>query len=166
MAEGRGAAGELALRDGRPVYGLTLWQPWASFIVWGLKTIETRSWPPHHVPPVLAIHAAKTTRYDGMLAELWSKAGLPDPAPDPRTLPHGALVALAPVEGLGPTESARPSSVDFVLGDFRPQRFAWYLGRVQALEEPIPFRGRQGLFRLDHETTVDLLESPYISVGR
>lgn len=39
---------------------LTLWQPWASLVIEGVKTIETRSWP---CPPTLigeriAIHAA------------------------------------------------------------------------------------------------------------
>jgi hypothetical protein len=36
---------------------LTLWQPWASLIALGVKTIETRSWPTKYRGP-LAIHAA------------------------------------------------------------------------------------------------------------
>lgn len=39
---------------------LTLWQPWATLIAIGAKTIETRSWSTNHRGP-LAIHAAKTT---------------------------------------------------------------------------------------------------------
>lgn len=37
---------------------LTLWQPWASLVQAGLKTIETRSWSTNYRGP-LAIHAAK-----------------------------------------------------------------------------------------------------------
>jgi hypothetical protein len=37
---------------------LTLWQPWASLIALGAKTIETRSWSTKYRGP-LAIHAAK-----------------------------------------------------------------------------------------------------------
>ena len=38
---------------------ISLWQPWASAIAIGEKTIETRSWwTPHR--GALAIHAAKT----------------------------------------------------------------------------------------------------------
>lgn len=37
---------------------VTLWQPWASLIAFGLKTIETRSWGTRYRGPLL-IHAAK-----------------------------------------------------------------------------------------------------------
>jgi hypothetical protein len=39
---------------------LTLWQPWATLIAEGVKTIETRSWRTNHRGP-LAIHAARST---------------------------------------------------------------------------------------------------------
>lgn len=40
---------------------LSLWQPWASLIAHGIKTIETRSWPPPKslIGQRIAIHAAK-----------------------------------------------------------------------------------------------------------
>jgi activating signal cointegrator 1 len=37
---------------------LSLWQPWASLVALGIKTIETRSWETKYRGP-LAIHAAK-----------------------------------------------------------------------------------------------------------
>lgn len=40
---------------------LSLWQPWASLVAIGAKTIETRSWSTSYRGP-LAIHAAKTSR--------------------------------------------------------------------------------------------------------
>lgn len=40
---------------------ISLWQPWASLIAHGVKTIETRSWSTPYRGP-LAIHAAKTTK--------------------------------------------------------------------------------------------------------
>lgn len=40
------------------VKALSLWQPWASLIALGVKTIETRSWSTKYRGP-LAIHAAK-----------------------------------------------------------------------------------------------------------
>ena len=39
---------------------ITIFQPWASLIALGVKTIETRSWKTNYRGP-LAIHAAKTT---------------------------------------------------------------------------------------------------------
>lgn len=44
-----------------PMTALSLWQPWASLIAHGAKTIETRGWATHYRGP-LAIHAAKTTK--------------------------------------------------------------------------------------------------------
>lgn len=38
---------------------LTLWQPWASLVALGVKTVETRSWSTPYRGP-LAIHAAAT----------------------------------------------------------------------------------------------------------
>lgn len=40
---------------------VTLWQPWASLIALGVKTIETRSWrpPAKYVGQTIGIHAAK-----------------------------------------------------------------------------------------------------------
>lgn len=37
---------------------ISLWQPWATLLVMGIKKIETRSWPIRHRGPLL-IHAAK-----------------------------------------------------------------------------------------------------------
>ncbi len=40
---------------------ITLHQTWASLIAEGVKTIETRNWPPplHHMKQLIAIHAGK-----------------------------------------------------------------------------------------------------------
>lgn len=47
---------------------ITLWQPWASLIACGAKTIETRSWGTPYRGP-LAIHASK--RMNQELIEEW-----------------------------------------------------------------------------------------------
>ncbi len=49
----------LAKRFGRkPLYALSLKQPWAALLVYGRKTIEVRRWPTARRGPVL-IHAAR-----------------------------------------------------------------------------------------------------------
>lgn len=45
---------------------ISLWQPYATLLVHGLKRCETRSWPTNHTGPLL-IHAAK--KWDVELAE-------------------------------------------------------------------------------------------------
>ena len=45
---------------GSPMRALSLWQPWASLIAFGLKMVETRSWGPASsaIGDLLAIHAS------------------------------------------------------------------------------------------------------------
>lgn len=49
---------------------ITLWQPWATLIRAGAKTIETRSWATSHRGP-LAIHAARRPVHDGYRMGDW-----------------------------------------------------------------------------------------------
>lgn len=72
---------------------LSLWQPWASFMAWGFKSIETRGWTTPYRGPV-AIHAAKDRRAmkdaDGLLHD----AGFARPAGPAGTYPFGYVVAV------------------------------------------------------------------------
>lgn len=47
---------------------ISLWQPYASLIALGAKTIETRSWAPpaQYLETRIAIHAAKTPAHLGL----------------------------------------------------------------------------------------------------
>ena len=79
---------------------LTLHQPWATLIALGIKTIETRSWPPPAgmLGQTIAIHAGRTLEpypgpdIDAILrqthGERWQ-----------RQLPYGAVIATATVSG-------------------------------------------------------------------
>lgn len=57
-------------------------------------------------------------------------------------LPFGAIIATAYVEASIPTESLTPD----VFGDFSPGRFGWLLADIKPLAEPIPWKGKQGIF--------------------
>lgn len=50
---------------------LSLWQPWASLVVEGVKTIETRSWPAPQslIGQRIAIHAAAQRPTDGLIGD-------------------------------------------------------------------------------------------------
>ena len=78
---------------------LTLHQPYASLIAYGIKTIETRSWKPPDdlIGERFAIHAGKTMDMD---EELWEQiAAIEDEAIremlQPDRLPQGEVVAIA-----------------------------------------------------------------------
>lgn len=200
---------------------ITLWQPWASLIAIGAKTIETRSWSTAYRGP-LAIHAGATLagiaglpgdcegneeggwRYgyvgayqasychrsidgEGTRGETWMvKFDASDPDPDfDGQLPLGAVVATcelvdcAPIggpmefrtgifEGDGPGRhvvihdqirgrlmlddpNGRVTDISDQLpyGDFMLGRWAWLLADIRPLAEPVPCRGRQGLWDID-----------------
>lgn len=139
---------------------ISLWQPWATLIAIGAKKIETRSWKPpmeRGVPFRLAIHAAK--KWNGELEDLCysrpfcgalranecdSDARMIDRVKAAR----GHIVATCYLAGWDHTESmAFPiTDKERAFGDYSPMRFAWYLEEVKALETPIPFIGKQGIF--------------------
>jgi hypothetical protein len=133
------------------VKALTLWQPWASAIALGVKTIETRSWWTSYRGP-LAIHAAKRPMGVEEL-ELAAKLfrDLDGRLPP---WPFGAVVAVAVLVDCVPTERLpgwRREGVTFapredLWGNFTPGRFGWILRNVMRLPAPCPERGRQGLW--------------------
>lgn len=165
---------------------LTLWQPWASLVALGAKTIETRSWSTRYRGP-LAIHASAAVPTSVVAAGRRVTIGAYEVERDnprgtapayllrgstlswPYRLPLGEIVAtcrlvdVVPVEGLCWTaaqphwrhllvmddddqESPFAGNAQRPYGDFTPGRFAWLLDSIKALHQPIPARGRQGLW--------------------
>lgn len=129
---------------------LTVWQPWASLIAWGEKTIETRSWfTPYRGP--LAIHAgARWTReqqtccWQPGFAQALIRHGIN--APD--ELPRGAIVCIVQLVATFRTDTLRErlDIPELRFGDYTPGRFAWKLDVIEVLKEPIPASGKQGLW--------------------
>jgi hypothetical protein len=125
---------------------ITLWQPWASAIALGHKTIETRSWATRYRGP-LAIHAAR--RPMDVEELLLANAHLPN-----LDLPLGAVVATCHLVECLPADAAAIARLRFegfapredLWGNFSPGRYAWILRDVRALPRPIPARGAQGLW--------------------
>lgn len=124
---------------------LTLWQPWASAIAAGLKTYETRSWSTVH-RGLLAIHASQR-KYPPM----WPVGciGVADLA---LPLPLGAVVCIVRLIDVCPTKNLTTDALfpfseqERSWGDYTPGRFAWKLELVEVFTEPIPAKGKQGLW--------------------
>lgn len=126
---------------------ISLWQPWASAIALGHKSIETRGWPTRHRGPI-AIHAAKRwTAEEKEIARMfearYGMTGLADP-------PRGCIVAVATLVSVRPTEHLvdEISEIEEMLGNYGPGRYGWMLEGVRKLDDPVPWRGMQGLFEV------------------
>ena len=149
---------------------ITIYQPWASLIASGAKLFETRSWPTKHRGRI-AIHAGMTPAHeldrqtrDAIATAFGWPPGM-DTASYIRALPHGAVIATADLVGCHKivsrtTISGGPSCAslycgedrrairgsEILFGDWTPGRYAWELANVEILPQPVPVRGKQGLW--------------------
>lgn len=112
---------------------ISLWQPWASLIADGLKTIETRPRPWNH-KGLVAIHAAK--HVDRPACRMFGY--------DPDKIPRGAVVAIAHMDGCQQFASNDPRTDAY--GDFTAGRYGYFLHSVRKLPLPIPAKGKQGIW--------------------
>lgn len=123
---------------------LTIRQPWASAILGGGKDVENRTWRTSYRGP-LAIHAASRLD-DGVLHRdtrtearaYWSSAGF-----DVDTLTLGAIVGVVDVIGCVPAQECDSDWANCWEGG---PSFCWLLDDPRALVEPIPAKGRLGLW--------------------
>ena len=121
---------------------LSLWQPWASYLVCGEKKIETRHWPTKHRGRLL-IHAAKTTQScaNGHIA----------------TMAFGAIIGIVDLVDCKRSEDLwdKISPWESHLGNYEDGRFGWMTENQHRFESPIPYRGQQGLFDVDTQLSTD-----------
>lgn len=124
---------------------ISLWQPWATGIAVGLKTVETRHWTTKR-RGLIAIHAARRWGPDQReFASVEHALGRL-----PKRIPFGAIIAIAEITGVLPTVELAPQvlPIERIYGNYGPGRFGWLLANVKALDEPIPVAGRQGFFNV------------------
>jgi activating signal cointegrator 1 len=123
---------------------LSLTQPWASLVADGDKGIETRSWRPPEsaIGKRIAIHAAKSVDDSAC-----RKFGC-----DPLTIERGAVIATAFLDSwfrFTPESTEHISDEERAAGDFSDGRFGWRLTDVERLPNPVPAKGRLGLWQWD-----------------
>ena len=129
---------------------ISLWQPWASLWLSPAKIHETRHWPTRYRGP-LVVHAAKRPIDEDIdaLAVICSRLFGDDYR---HTLPRGALLGVVDLVDCRPTQMlfkcAAVNSEDEACGDFSEGRFAWRREGFCPFDQPIPWRGAQGLFNV------------------
>lgn len=128
---------------------ISLWQPWASLMAAGLKTIETRDWSTRYRGP-LAIHAAKRPLTVGEHKLIHRWVGMKLLSLDWLTmrLPFGAIVAVVQLVRCELAGTFRVDRFNEAFGDFAAGRWAWITRDLRPLVQPVPWRGAQGLFEV------------------
>ena len=116
-------------------------QPWAGLIVGRRRRLEIRSWDTAHRGPLL-IHAGITVDW-----EACDRFGM-------MNCPTGAIIGLVelvsveqPSEELW--EKLRPLHLEIGPRPHGDKTFAWFLGNARKFPEPIPHKGRLGLFAVE-----------------
>lgn len=132
---------------------LSLWEPWGTAMVLGHKLWETRSWPTSYRGP-LAIHAAKNTSAikDGTPEEMVidGEELCGTKIVFPSAWPLGSIICVVDLFDCVPTETAKPSRLEEIMGNYMPERFAWQTRNLRKVK-PFPFKGMQGLKPLPEE---------------
>ncbi len=136
---------------------ITLHQPWASAIAFGLKRYETRPRKTNHRGPI-AIHAGKTFNEDGYagvnhlpfaehielpLSRRWATSLTG------QDFPSGAIVAVADLTDcllMDEDLIAAQSEQELSLGHWEPGRYAYQLDDIKLLSKPVFIGGKQGLW--------------------
>ena len=124
---------------------ISLWQPWASFMEWGIKTIETRHWSlPQNIKGPIAIHATKKLvkiidpYFDDAL--VWRNLSYND-------LPRGFILCyFDSVECIKITSENTPDYPERAFGDYTPGRYMWKMTGLNILPWPLMIQGRQGIW--------------------
>lgn len=145
------------------IKALTILQPWASLIALGAKRIETRSWYTSYRGP-MAIHAGRSRKFINIAHQEPFFSALKTisqpigdcPLPIDVLLPVGEVVAVCRLVNCKEIDNTtlhpwrfnpeELSEQEKAFGDFTLGRYAWILEDVRMLPEPIPAKGRLGLW--------------------
>jgi hypothetical protein len=135
----------------KPIYAITLWQPWASLIAIGVKPYETRSWRPPKwlIGKRIAIHAAARPIRSSDIEDIdFCLAITAHCGPGWRKgLPFGAVICTAILAHCAPTENVPED----LFGNYAPGRWAWKLDDISPVDPPVLTKGAQGFWRWRRE---------------
>lgn len=129
---------------------ISMWQPWAQWVAWGWKTIETRTHDRFASleGKTIAIQAAKVWDTSALRSAgcYLSEDQIRETAANYCAWPRGAIICLATVDRCGVTER---TDAPKALIECESLRFGLYLTNVKLVAPAIPCRGRQGIFKVD-----------------
>ena len=146
---------------------LSLWQPWATLLINGWKSVETRSWgTPER--GLIAIAATATLPAEGRRAlELPDFQDAlfhcnPHVGVVPGDLPYGAILGVAKIGDCREMTEERIAlrrehePMEYAFGVYRPGRYEWHIERVTRFVEPIACKGHQKLWTVRGQAAAEL----------
>ena len=144
---------------------LTIWQPWASLIIAGIKNFETRGWSTKYRGPLL-IHAASQST--GKQIEFCMSMKLYYPEIGVighyNNLPLGAIIGVVDLHTVYPADEFDSVMMkrykdwrnigplvnrEKELGDYSEGRYFFDLRNPKKLEKPYPVKGTQKFWEFD-----------------
>ncbi len=128
---------------------LSLYEPWATLIALGEKRFETRSWSTTYRGPLLICSSKRKLplyQYPPIkkLLETLSTHGL-----FLDDLKFGYALCVVNLVEILRTDYLHVNEEERIYGDFSPGRFAWKCDNARRFKNPMPIKGRQGLFEVD-----------------
>lgn len=135
---------------------ISFWQPWASFMALGWKHNETRHWSTSYRGPLL-IHAAKRKPPKDDIYYYWEilkSFGFKEHSDWFNDLPLGAIVCrvnLRDCQQIAYENCPSPKDLEYHLGNYDHGRWMWITDNLKMFDNPIPYRGQQGLFNVPDE---------------
>jgi activating signal cointegrator 1 len=157
---------------------ITIWQPYASLLILGLKQYETRSWETNYRGPLI-IHAAKrwddTREMDCDRVTTLMHIHDIDPqtftdeqkkhffSPLANTL--GKAIGVVDLIDCQPMTDGG-SGFENAVGDFGPGRFGWKSANPRIFDPPVSAAGKQGLWVPDAELTRRAKQNSHLAPPR
>jgi activating signal cointegrator 1 len=118
---------------------ISLWQPWATAMAMGLKTIETRSWFTRYRGDLLICSTRREpAAWERELLSRW----------EVKELPLGVALCVVNLYDCVPVHAVQPASTEKMFGDYTDGRHAWLTNHLHRIKKPFPVQGRQGLFEV------------------
>jgi hypothetical protein len=138
---------------------LTLWQPWASLVIFGAKKVETRTWKTKYRGPI-AIHAAVSipsflgksregTAFKAALDVIADKYDWNGSYwPTSKGIARGAVLGIVKLIEIEPTLHVTEdlSTQELLFGNYEEGRYAWFVEVIERFKEPIPAKGNRLLW--------------------
>jgi len=138
---------------------ITLYQPWATWIMRGWKTIETRTHNKFYClnDKVILIHAGKTTDASAINNPYLTKEQL---LFNPDEMINGFILGSAYV---GAVDICRSDDAKRALIECNTIRHGLYLNSVKVFDKPIPVLGEMGIWYYDLEK-MQKIKKPFDSI--